>query len=106
MKKRTLDYLTPKALNVNNPVQAVGAARGRENRRQSPPPNPRQRGIWNSVGVQHLPASCCAPTEHRVSTLHRLTPSCIRLTADLHGVITCIMPSACCQDLKKCIIIQ
>ena len=50
----------------NNPVQAVGAARGRENRRQS----------RNSVGVQHLPASCCAPTEHRVSTLHRSTPSC------------------------------
>jgi len=59
-------FLTPKALNVNNPVQAVGAARGMENRRQH----------QNSVGVQHLLATCCAPTEHRVSTLHRSTPSC------------------------------
>jgi len=67
---------TPQALNMNNPMQAAGAARGRENRRQNPPSNPRQRGIWNSVGVQPLPASCCAPTEHRVSALHRLTPSC------------------------------
>ena len=74
MKKRTPDYLTPKALNVNNPVQAGGAARGRENHHQ----------YRNSVGVQHLPASCCAPTEHRVSTLHRSTPSC---AYGLHGVI-------------------
>jgi len=66
MKIRTLDFLTPKALNVNNPVQAAGAARGRENRRQ----------YRNSVGVQHLPASGCAPTEHRVSTLHHFAPSC------------------------------
>jgi len=76
MTNGTLDHQTPKALNMNNPVQVGGAARGRENRRQNPPPNPRQRGIGNSVGVQHLPASCCAPTEHRVSTLHRFTPSC------------------------------
>ena len=59
-------FLTPKALNVNNPVQAVGAARGMESRRQH----------QNSVGVQHLPATCCAPTEHRVSALRRFTPSC------------------------------
>jgi len=101
MMKRSLDYLTPKALNVNNPVQAVGVARGRENRRQNPPPNLRQRGIWNSVGVQHLPASCCAPTEHRVSTLHRSTPSCIRLTADLHGVIHIARLRRVDQNLNK-----
>ena len=59
-------FLTPQALNMNNPVQAAGAARGRENRRQ----------YLNSVGVQHLSASCCAPTEHRASTLLRFTPSC------------------------------
>jgi len=35
--------LTPEALNVNNLVQAEGAARGRKNRLQH----------WNSVGVQH-----------------------------------------------------
>jgi len=61
-----VNLITPKALNVNNPVQAVGAARGRANRHQ-----PR-----NSVGVQHLLALCCAPTEHGVSMLHRPTPSC------------------------------
>ena len=60
--------VTPQALNMNNPVQAAkgGVARGRESRRK----------YRNSVGIQHLPASCCAPTEHRVSALHRFTPSC------------------------------
>jgi len=91
---------TPKALNMNNPVQAEGAARGRENRRQNPPPNPRQRGIGNSVGVQSLPASCCAPTEHRISSLHRFTRSCIRLTADLYGVIH-ITHLRCVSNLKN-----
>jgi len=52
--------ITPKALNMNNPVQGEAAARGRKNRRQH----------LNSVGVQHLSISCCAPTEHRFSTLH------------------------------------
>ena len=67
-------HLTPKALNMNNPVQAEGAARGRENRWQ----------YLNSVGVQHLSASCCAPTEHKVSTLHR-PPRAAAIA--LHGVI-------------------
>ena len=58
--------ITPKALNVDNPVQAVGAARGRESRRKH----------QNSVGVQPLFTPCCAPTEHKVRALHRLTPSC------------------------------
>jgi len=56
---KLFDLITPKALNVDNPVQAVGAARGRENR-------------------QHLSVLCCAPTEHRFSTLHHLTPRCAR----------------------------
>ena len=60
------NFITPQAFNMNNPVQAAGAARGRKSRRQ----------YRNSVGVQHLSASCCAPTEHSVSTLYRLTPSC------------------------------
>jgi hypothetical protein len=37
-------FLTPKAFNVDNPVQAAGAARGRENRYLQ----------QNSVGVQQL----------------------------------------------------
>ena len=61
-------FLTPKAFNVDNPVQAAGAARGRENR------YPQQ----NSVGVQHLSVSCCAPTEHRVGTLPHQAPRCAR----------------------------
>jgi hypothetical protein len=48
-------FLTPKAFNVHNPVQAAGAARGSANR------YPQQ----NSYGVQPLAVSCCAPTEHR-----------------------------------------
>ena len=81
---------TPKALNVNNPVQAAkgGAARGRENRRK----------YRNSVGVQHLLTSCCAPTEHRVSALHHLTPSCGYRLA--RGYSHCT-PSACCLNLNK-----
>jgi hypothetical protein len=62
------NLITPKALNMDNPVQAEGAARGRENRRQH----------RNSVGVQHLSVSCCAPTEHRVGTLHHQAPRCAR----------------------------
>ena len=81
---------TPKALNMNNPVQVrrkADAARGRENRRQNPPPSPRQRGIGNSVGVQPLPASCCAPTEHRVA---------LRRSAALaHTSLPRAAPSAC-----------
>ena len=87
-------FLTPQAFNVNNPVQAVGVARGMESRRQH----------QNSVGVQHLSATCCAPTEHRVSTLHRFTPSCgYRLARGYYlyhayGVLQ--------KFTKKCIIIQ
>jgi len=95
---------TPKALNMNNPVQAEGAARGRENRRQNPPPNPRQRGIGNSVGVQPLPASCCAPTEHSAALLRSaalaryiVTPSC---AFGLHGVIH-ITHLRCVSNLKN-----
>ena len=77
-------------------MQAVGAARGMKDRRQH----------QNSVGVQHLSATCCAPTEHRVSTLHRSTPSC---AYGLHGVIhiahlRCVVsiPHACYnQDFLK-----
>ena len=51
---------------VITPCKAIAAARGRKNRRKYP----------NSVGVQHLSASCCTPTEYRVVALHRSTPSC------------------------------
>ncbi|MCL2435295.1 MAG: hypothetical protein FWD09_04030 [Lentimicrobiaceae bacterium] len=86
--KKFSNLVTPKALNVNNPVQGVAAARGKESR------HPHQ----NSVGVQHLYATCCAPTEHRVSTLHRPTPSCGYRLA--RGYSHCT-PSACRQNLKK-----
>ena len=65
---------TPQVLNVNNPVQAAGAARGRENRCQ----------YRNSVGVQPLHASCCAPTEH---SLVRCVVSPRAAATALHGVI-------------------
>jgi len=86
MKKNYI--LTPKALYVNNPVQAVGAARGRKNCRQ----------YRNSVGVQGLSASCSAPTEHRVSTLRRSAPSCGYRLA--RGYSHCT-PSVCRKNLKK-----
>ena len=48
MKYRThLSNHTVRCDTSNNPVQAVGAARGRENCRQ----------YLNSVGVQHLPVN-------------------------------------------------
>ncbi|MCL2435581.1 MAG: hypothetical protein FWD09_05525 [Lentimicrobiaceae bacterium] len=78
----------PKEANMNNPVQAVGAARGRENRHQ----------YQNSVGVQHLSALCCAPTEHRISVLHRFTPSCGYRLARGYSHFT---PAAWCQNLNK-----
>jgi len=55
--KTSLPNHTARCDTSNNPVQAGGAARGRENRRQNPTPNLRQRGIGNSVGVQHLPVN-------------------------------------------------
>ena len=67
---------TPQVFNMNNPVQAEGAARGKEC----------SRSHRNSVGVQPFSALCCAPTEHRVGALCRFTPSC---AFGLHGVITC-----------------
>ena len=39
-----IPYTTPEALNLDNPVQAAGAVRGRENRYQ----------YRNSVGVQQI----------------------------------------------------
>jgi hypothetical protein len=85
------NLLTPKALNMDNPVQAEGAARGKENR------YPQQ----NSVGVQPLSVSCCAPTEHRVSTLHHLTPRYARGYPHF-------TPTACCHhsDQNKKLIIM
>ena len=82
--------ITPKALNVNNPVQAAGAARGIGNHHQS----------RNSVGVQHLPAICCAPTEHRFSRLHRPTPSCGYRLA--RGYSHCT-PSVCSTVSHLCV---
>ena len=75
---------TPKALNLDNPVQAEGAARGREKR------YPQQ----NSVGLQPLSVSCCAPTEHRVSSLHHLTPRYARSYPHF-------TPTAWCRDSEK-----
>jgi hypothetical protein len=60
---------TPKVLNVNNPVQAEGAARGRESR---PAPH-------NPVGVELRNTVCCAPTAHSVSELYHYSPSCATL---------------------------
>ena len=51
---------------VITPCKAIAVARGRKNRRK----------YQNSVGVQHLSASCCTPTEYRVIALHRSSPSC------------------------------
>jgi len=61
---------TPEVFNVDNPVQAGGAARGRVWRTTS----------HNSEGVELSVASCCAPTEHRRdAACHVSTPSCASL---------------------------
>jgi len=70
----TTERKTPEVFNVDNPVQAEGAARGRE---------------WhvasrNPVGVEHPASLCCAPTEHRDRVLHRHTPSYASLARGYH----------------------
>jgi len=87
-------FLTPKALNMNNPVQAAGAARGRDNHHQSPPPTPRQRGRRNSVGVQHQPISWLSTYGAPVYTADTFTPSCGYRLA--RGYSHCT-PTACCK---------
>jgi hypothetical protein len=61
---------TPKVFNVNNPVQAEGAARGRD---------VACRVSTNPAGVELRAIASCAPTEHRDKALHRHTPSCAAL---------------------------
>jgi len=65
---------TPEVFNVDNPVQAEGAARGREWR----------TAPYNPVGVEHPFIPSCAPTEHRDRALHRFTPSCALLARGYH----------------------
>ena len=72
---------------VITPSKAIAAARGRKNRRKYP----------NSVGVQHLSASCCTPTEYRVIVWHRSTPSCGYRLARGYSHFT---PSAYAQNTK------
>jgi hypothetical protein len=67
---------TPKVFNVDNPVQAEGAARGRACR-----PTP-----YNPVGVELLTTLCSAPTERRDRELYLLPPSCAAFCG-LPGVI-------------------
>jgi len=72
MMKTALSYYqkAPKVFNVDNPVQAKGAARGKE---CHPKPH-------NPVGVELLTAVCCAPTEHSRDVACRVsTPSCATL---------------------------
>jgi len=66
---------TPKVFNLDNPVQAEGAARGKEWR--TAPCNP--------VGVELSITCCCAPTEHRRDVACRVfTPSCAPLARGYH----------------------
>ena len=68
-------HKTPEVFNADNPVQAKGAARGRE---WHPTPH-------NPVGVEHQPVPSCAPTEHRDRALHPHTPSCASLARGYHS---------------------
>jgi hypothetical protein len=61
---------TPEVFNVDNPVQAEGAARGRDTACHV---------STNPGGVELRTAASCAPTEHRDRALHRHTPSCASL---------------------------
>ena len=63
------EWKTPKVFNADNPVQAEGAARGKEWRTV----------LHNPVGVEHFFCLGCAPTEHRDRGWHRHTPSCASL---------------------------
>jgi len=65
---------TPEVFNVDNPVQAGGAARGRK--WHTAPRNP--------AGVEHFSYHSCAPTEHRDRALHRHTPRCAPLARGYH----------------------
>ena len=81
---------TPKALNMNNPVQAAkgGAARGKAMQRVNSVlrrSTTQSKQILNSYGVPMLMAIF-------------LTPSCGYRLARGYSHFT---PSACCQDLKK-----
>jgi hypothetical protein len=61
---------TPEVFNVDNPVQAEGAARGSDTACHV---------STNPVGVELLTVASCAPTEHRDRVMHRHTPSCASL---------------------------
>ena len=66
---------TPEVFNVDNPVQAEGAARGREWRTIP----------YNPAGVELSTTSSCAPTEHRRdAACHVSTPSCATLARGYH----------------------
>jgi len=92
---------TPEVFNVDNPVQAEGAARGREWRTIP----------YNPAGVELSTTSSCAPTEHRRDVVCRVsTPSCASLARGYHwfasyGVGWCYLPpltvaSGCCKKTR------